>query len=276
MQKRLTAGATYLFLTAASILFLFPLYWQLSTSLKTVQQTLTYPPIWLPNPPQWSNYVELMGRFPIFLYLGNSTFISIAVIAGTLLSCSMAAYGFARLRMPGRDAIFVLLLATLMLPGMVTLIPQFVMFQRLHWTNTFYPLIAPAFFGSALYIFMLRQFFMTIPVELEDAARIDGAGYLRSYAQIVMPLAKPALITVAILTFVATWNDFFGPLIYLSDKEKYTVAVALRYLQGSVRTRPENHLLMAAATISIIPPLVVFFFAQRQFMQGVVVSGVKG
>jgi multiple sugar transport system permease protein/sn-glycerol 3-phosphate transport system permease protein len=159
---------------------------------------------------------------------------------------------------------------------MVTLIPQFVMFQRLHWTNTFFPLIVPAFFGSAMYIFMLRQFFMTIPRDLEDAARIDGAGYLRSYAQIVLPLAKPALLTVGILTFVATWNDFFGPLIYLSDKNKYTVAVALRYLQGSVRTRPENHLLMAAATLSIIPPLIIFFVAQRQFMQGIVVSGVKG
>jgi multiple sugar transport system permease protein/sn-glycerol 3-phosphate transport system permease protein len=198
------------------------------------------------------------------------------VISGTLLSSSMAAYGFARLRMPGRDAIFVMLLATLMLPGMVTLIPQFVMFQRLHWTNTFYQLTVPAFFGSALYIFMLRQFFMTIPVELEDAARIDGAGHFRTYAQIVLPLAKPALITVGILTFVATWNDFFGPLIYLSDKEKFTMAVALRYLQGSVRTKPESHLLMAAATISIIPPLLIFFIAQRQFMQGVVVTGVKG
>jgi multiple sugar transport system permease protein/sn-glycerol 3-phosphate transport system permease protein len=275
-RRKATAAATYIFLTLASILFLFPLYWQVSTSLKTMQDSMRYPPLWVPIPPQWSNYAELLDRFPMFQYLGNSAFVSLAVILGTLVSCSMAAYGFARLRMPGKDAIFIVLLTTLMLPGMVTLIPQFVMFQRLHWTNTFFPLIVPAFFGSAMYIFMLRQFFMTIPRDLEDAARIDGAGYLRSYAQIVLPLAKPALLTVGILTFVATWNDFFGPLIYLSDKNKYTVAVALRYLQGSVRTRPENHLLMAAATLSIIPPLIIFFVAQRQFMQGIVVSGVKG
>jgi ABC-type glycerol-3-phosphate transport system permease component len=274
--KRLIAVASYLTLILGSVLFLFPLFWQLSTSLKTAQDTLRYPPVWLPWPPQWQNYPALLDRFPFLLYLRNSVFISSLVILGTLLSNSLAAYGFARLRMPGKDLIFLMLLATLMLPGMVTLIPQFVLFQRLHWTNTFNPLIIPSFFGNALYIFMLRQFFMTVPTELEDAARMDGAGYLRTYAQIVLPMARPALLTVAIMTFISVWNDFFGPLIYLSDNSKYTIAVALRYLQGSVRTRPENHLLMAAATLSIIPPLVIFFFAQRQFMQGVVITGVKG
>ncbi len=275
-RRALVVIASYLLLTIGSVVFLFPLFWQVTTSLKTTPDTLRYPPVWIPWPPQWGNYLELAQRFPFVLFLRNSVYITAMVIVGTLVSNSLAAYGFARLRMPGRDALFVLLLSTLMLPGIVTLIPQFLVYHRLHWVNTYNPLIVPAFFGSALYMFLLRQFFLTIPLELEDAARIDGAGYLRTYAQIILPLAKPALLTVAIFTFIGAWNDFFGPLIYLSDTEKYTVAVALRYLQGSVRTRPEHNLLMAGATVSIIPCLVVFLLAQRYFMQGVVVTGVKG
>ncbi len=275
-RRALRAGLTYLVLVAGSLLFLFPLYWQLSTSLKTSQDTIRFPPVWLPWPLQWRNYPELLNRFPFALYLRNSVFISALVILGTLLSSSLAAYGFARLRMPGRDAVFLVLLSTLMLPGAVLLIPQFILFQSLHWVNTYNPLIVPSFFGNPFFIFLLRQFFMGISPDLEDAARIDGAGYVRTYAQILLPLARPALLAVAIYTFLGTWNDFLGPLIYLSDKEKYTVAVALRYLQGSVRSRPENHLLMAAATLSIIPCILIFFFAQRQFIQGTVITGVKG
>ncbi len=276
MRRTLLKVLTYLALVTGSLLFLFPLYWQVSTSLKTAQDTVRFPPVWFPVPLQWGNYPELLHRFPFALYMRNSVFISALVILGTLLSSSLAAYGFARLRMPGRDIIFMVLLSTLMLPGAVLLIPQFVMFQSLHWVNTYNPLIVPAFFGNPFSIFLMRQFFMGVPHDLEDAARIDGAGYLRTYGQIVLPLARPALLAVAIYTFLSTWNDFLGPLIYLSDEQKYTVAVALRYLQGSVRTRPENHLLMAAATLSIIPCVLVFFFAQRQFIQGTVISGVKG
>jgi len=272
----LKRGLSYMVLLAGSILFLFPLYWQISTSLKTSQQTMLYPPLWFPWPPQFGNYPALLDRFPMLLYFRNSAFISSSVIVGTLLSSSLAAYGFSRLRMPGRDLIFMALLSTLMLPGAVLIIPQFVIFQRLHWTNTYRPLIVPSFFGSAFSIFLLRQFFATIPLELEDAARLDGAGYLRTYAQVMLPLVRPALIAVALYSFVGTWNDFFGPLIYLSDRERYTVAVALRYLQGSARTRPEHHLLMAASVLAIIPCLVIFLFAQRYFIQGTVITGVKG
>ena len=276
MRGRLGAVVSYCVLGAGSVVFLFPLYWQITTSLKTSPETMMYPPVWFPWPPQWRNYLTLLERFPYTLFLRNSVYVSGLVIIGTILSNSLAAYGFARLRMPGRNAIFLVLLSTLMLPGTVLFIPQFVLFHRLEWVNTFKPLIIPAFFGNAFYIFLLRQFFMTIPRELDDAARVDGAGYLRTYAQIILPLARPALIAVAIFTFIASWNNFFGPLIYLSDVEKYTVAVALRYLQGSVRTRPENHLLMAAATLSALPCLLVFLFAQRQFIQGTVITGVKG
>ena len=276
LRRALRTAAIYLILGIGSILFLLPLYWQVSTSLKTATDAQRFPPVWFPWPLQWGNYPELMGRFPFLLYVRNSVTISSLVIIGTLLSSSLAAYGFARLRMPGRDVVFVVLLSTLMLPGAVLIIPQFILFQSLRWVNTYRPLIVPAFFGSPFNIFLLRQFFLSIPPDLEDAARIDGAGYLRTYAQIVLPLAKAALLAVAIYSFLGTWNDFFGPLIYLSDKDKYTVAVALRYLQGSVRTRPENHLLMAAATLSIVPCVAIFLFAQRQFIQGTVITGVKG
>ena len=273
---RLKHRLSYVVLGLGCLLFLTPLLWQVTSSLKTSADTMRYPPVWLPLPPQWDNYVVLFERFPFWRYAANSLFISTMVILGTVLSSSLAAYGFARLRMPGRDLIFLLLLSTLMLPGIVLVIPQFVLFQRLQWVNTYYPLIVPAFFGNPFYIFLLRQFFMTIPRDLEDAARIDGAGYMRIFAQIIMPLASPALIAVALYSFIATWNDFITPLIYLSDREKFTVSVALRFLAGGMRSRPENHLLMAAATLSILPCIAVFLAAQRWFVQGVVVTGSKG
>jgi len=163
-----------------------------------------------------------------------------------------------------------------MLPGIVLVIPQFVLFQRLQWINTYYPLVVPSFFGSAFSIFLLRQFFLTIPRDLEDAARIDGASYLRTFAQIVLPLAGPALVAVALYSFVSTWNDFITPLIYLSDRELFTLPVALRYLQGGVRSRPEHHLLMAGATLAMLPCVLLFLAAQRWFIQGTVITGVKG
>jgi multiple sugar transport system permease protein/sn-glycerol 3-phosphate transport system permease protein len=275
-RDRMKAAAIYIVLLAGSVLFLTPLFWQISTSLKTSAQAQAYPPVWIPSPLQFQNYADLFNRFPMATYLANSVFITCAIIFGTVVSSSLAAYGFARLRMPGRDLIFLILLSTLLLPGVVLIIPQFVMFQRLQWVNTYNPLIVPSFFGSAFSIFLLRQFFMTIPRELEDAARIDGAGFLRTFAQIVLPLAWPAVIAVALYSFLGAWNDFLGPLLYLSDPDKYTLPVALRFLQGSMRTRPENHLLMAAATISIIPCIIVFVLAQRWFMQGQVFTGVKG
>jgi len=273
---RLKAVLSYVLLGIGSLLFLAPLFWQVTTSLKTSADTMKYPPVWLPLPPQWQNYAELFERFPFWRYAANSMLVTTLVIIGTVLSSSLAAYGFARLRMRGRDLIFMMLLSTLMLPGIVLVIPQFVLFQRLQWINTYNPLIVPAFFGSPFSIFLLRQFFLTVPRDLEDAARMDGAGYLRIYAQIMLPLAWPALVAVSIYSFIGTWNDFFTPLIYLSDQDKYTVSVALRYLAGSVRSRPENHLLMAATTLSIIPCLLVFLAAQRWFIQGTVITGSKG
>lgn len=275
-RRRMQAALLYLTLGLGSVAFLAPLAWMLGTSLMTSADTLKYPPVWISRPPAWENYPTLFARFPFGRYLFNSLLVSTLSILGTLLSCSLAAYGFARLRMPGRDLIFVLLLSTLMLPQIVLVIPQFVLFQRLQWINTYYPLVVPAFFGNAFYIFLLRQFFVTLPRDLEDAARIDGASYLQIYARIILPLSGPALLAVALFTFVATWNDFLGPLIYLSDGDMYTVSVALRYLEGGVRSRPEHHLLMAAATLSVIPCALLFLLAQRWFIQGTVVTGSKG
>jgi multiple sugar transport system permease protein/sn-glycerol 3-phosphate transport system permease protein len=275
-RTRLKAIVSYAILGLGAVLFLTPLVWQVSTALKTSADTIKYPPVWIPLPPQWQNFATLFDRFPFGRYALNSLFITTLVVLGTLLSSSLAAYGFARLRMPGRDLIFLVLLSTLMLPGIVLVIPQFVLFQRLQWIDTYFPLIVPSFFGNAFYIFLLRQFFLTIPRDLEDAARIDGAGYLRIYAQIALPLAWPALLAVALYTFVGTWNDFLGPLIYLSHQEKFTVSVALRYLQGGMRSRPEHHLMMAAATLSIIPCIALFLAAQRWFIQGTVITGSKG
>jgi multiple sugar transport system permease protein/sn-glycerol 3-phosphate transport system permease protein len=275
-RRQLGRVLSYLVLGIVSLFMLVPLFWQLATSLKTSADTMRYPPVLISTPPQWENYLTLFERFPVWQYLWNSTLVTSLVIVGTLLSSALAAYGFARLRMPGRDLIFLLLLSTLMLPSIVLIIPQFVLFQRFQWINTYYPLVVPSFFGSAFSIFLLRQFFLTIPRDLEDAARIDGAGYLRTFAFIIVPLAGPALIAVALYTFVSTWNDFLTPLIYLSDRELYTLPVALRYLQGGIRSRPEYHLLMAGATLAILPCILLFLFAQRWFIQGTVITGVKG
>lgn len=275
-RGRLARALSYAILITGSVLFLAPLVWQLTTSLKTSPDTIRFPPVLISTPPAWENYPALFERFPFWQYAWNSTMVTSLVIIGTVLSSSLAAYGFARLRMPGRDAIFLMLLSTLMLPGLVLTIPQFVLFQRLQWINTYFPLVVPSFFGSAFSIFLMRQFFLTLPRELEDAAKIDGAGYGRIYAQIALPLAWPAILAVALYTFVGTWNDFITPLIYLSEKELFTLPVALRFLQGGMRSRPEHHLLMAASTLAILPCVLVFLVAQRWFIQGTVVSGVKG
>jgi len=213
---------------------------------------------------------------PFATYAKNSFIIVTLVVLGTLLSCSFSAYGFARLRAPGRNLIFMILLATLMLPSAVTLVPTYLLFNELGWINTFLPLVVPSFFGNAFFIFLLRQFYLTIPRELEEAATIDGANSFRIWWHIMLPLSKPVLATVAVFSFIGTYNDFFGPLIYLTDDSKRTIAVALSYFQGSPRMGPQRHLLMAAVTASILPSLALFLAAQRYFVRGIVMTGIKG
>lgn len=272
--QQLRTALALLILLAGLALVMGPYLWMVSTSFKTDRQVFVRPPVWIPNPIRWANYPEAWEWGKLGLATMNTLIIAVGSLVGTLLSSSLVAYGFARLRAPGRDIIFSILLATMMLPGVVTMIPVFLIFSKLRWVNTFRPLIVPAYFGSAFNIFLLRQFFLTIPVELEDAAIIDGAGRLRIWATMFIPLSIPALATIAIFSFMHSWNDFMGPLIYLTDVNKYPIALAMsRFLQ---QYGAEWTLLMAASVTATFPLVVLFFLAQRTFIQGIVTTGLAG
>jgi multiple sugar transport system permease protein len=265
---------TYALLCLVAAIFLLPLFWMLSSSLKPEWQVLASPPVWLPNPPRWQNYPEALTYVPFARYAANTLIICAGAIVGHLLSCTIVAYGFARLRAPGKGFFFALMLSTLMLPYPVTMVPLFALFNALGWINTFLPLIVPAFFGNAFYIFLLRQFFLTLPPELEDAARIDGANLLQTLWHVILPISTPALATVLIFTFQATWNDFLQPLIYLQDQSRYTVTLGLNFFRGSFKVNWAY--LMAASLVVVLPVVIVFFLAQRLFIQGIAMSGIKG
>jgi ABC-type glycerol-3-phosphate transport system permease component len=275
MQRQLRRGIVWILLLGGTIITIMPFLWMALTSLKTKRQIFTYPPEWIPDPVMWGNYRSALEAFPFDLYVRNTLIITGLNVIGTLLTASLAAYAFARLRFPGRDAIFMVLLSTLMLPYAVIMIPRYVEFRYLGWIDSWLPLIVPTWFGgSAFFIFLLRQFFRTIPRELSDSARVDGASEVRIYWQIVMPLARPALAVVAIFTFLDNWNDFLGPLIYLSSPDKFTVALGLASFKGLYSTQWEY--LMAASTVMTIPTVVLFFAAQRYFVRGIVLTGMKG
>lgn len=264
----------YAALCALGVMFLIPFAWMVVTSLKGDNQLFTPTPVWLPHPFHWENYGRALRAFPFLRYLGNTLLICVISVIGTVLSCALPAYGFARLRWRGRDTLFFVMLSTLMLPGQVTMLPTFLLFRWLGWTDTIAPLTVPSFFGSAFAIFLLRQFFLTIPAELSDAARIDGCGEFGIFWRIVAPLAKPALATIALFSFTASWMDFMGPLIYLNNDEHYTLALGLLSFLG--RHQQEYNLLMAAATVMAIPLVLIFLLAQRAFLEGIALTGMKG
>jgi multiple sugar transport system permease protein len=265
---------SYAILCIAAAVFLLPLFWMLSSSLKPEWQVLANPPVWLPNPPRWENYREALTYLPFGRYAINTLIISLGAIVGHVLSCTLVAYAFARLRAPGKDFLFLLVLSTLMLPYPVTMVPLFALFNQLGWINTFLPLIVPAFFGNAFYIFLLRQYFLTLPPELEDAARIDGANTLQILWRVILPISTPALATVVIFTFQATWNDFLQPLIYLQDQSHYTLTLGLNFFRGSFQVNWAY--LMAASLVIVLPVVLVFFLTQRLFIQGISMTGMKG
>jgi multiple sugar transport system permease protein len=270
-----SAFVRHIMLILVSILFIFPFYWMLITSLKENIQVFTYPIEWWPDPIRWENYEAInYSGFPFFRYLRNSVFFAGGVTIGTVLSCAAVGYGFARLRFPGRNFLFVLTVATLMIPGIVTFIPTFILFRALGMLGTYVPLILPAFFGNPFFIFMMRQFFQGLPLELVDAARVDGASEFRIFWQIMLPLVRPALLVMAVFTFLWTWHDFFGPLVYLSDQSQYPLSLGLFAFQAQRTT--EWSLMMAASTLSTLPLIVVFFFAQRYFLEGIKLTGIKG
>ena len=266
---------TYILLLAVAAVLLMPFVWMVSTSLKGSEEIFVIPPTWIPKQVRWENYADVFKRIPFLLYLRNTTFITLMTILGTVLSSSMVAYSFACLRWPGRDKAFIFVLATMMIPLHVIMVPMFVIFKELHWLNTYKPLIVPAFLGGGAFnIFLLRQFFLSIPKELFDAARIDGCSELRVYWNIALPLARPALVTVALLTFMFAWNDFMGPLIYLTDQSKNTLAVGLAMFVGQHGT--DWAVLMAASVLMMIPMVIIFVMFQRYFVESFMTSGMKG
>lgn len=268
-------GAIYLVLSVVSLLLLAPLFWMVSTALKDRKQIFTYPPQWLPSPALWHNFSDALAAYPFGRFATNTLIIAGFNIVGVLLTASMAAYAFARLRFPGRDLIFMILLTTLMLPFAVLMIPRYIEFRELGWLDSWLPLIVPNWFGgSVFFIFLLRQFFRTIPRDLSDAAKLDGASEFRIFWQIVLPLSKPALAVVAVFVFLDTWNDFLAPLIYITSTSKYTVSLGLSLFMGNYTTNWAY--LMAASTLMTIPTILVFIVAQRYFVHGVVLTGVKG
>jgi multiple sugar transport system permease protein len=276
----------HLLLLTLTVIFLVPFYWMLITSFKTKETAFTSPIEWLPRTWNWQNYPTAMTypNFPFLRFLWNSVFYAGWVTLGTIISCSMVGYAFARLRFPFRQPLFYVTIATLMIPGVVTFIPTFVMFKEFDTVikkifetgifGTYWPLIIPAFGGNAFYIFMMRQFFMGLPTELSDAARVDGAGEFKIFFRIMLPLVKPAIMVMAVFTFLATWHDFLGPLIYVADSRSYPLSLGL-YAFRAQRTT-EWALMMAAATLATLPLVIVFFFTQRYFLEGIKLTGLKG
>jgi ABC-type glycerol-3-phosphate transport system permease component len=266
----------YSLLIALSIVFLFPFYWMLSTALKAEYNVFIWPPQWIPDPVMWSNFKDALSnpQLPFPLFFRNTMILEIGIITGRLISCTLIAYGFARLEAPGKNVLFAILLATLMLPNAVTQIPRFILFNEIGWVNSYLPLIVPTWFGEAYAIFLMRQFFMTIPRELEEAARIDGANFIQIITGIIVPLSMPVLTVILILSFKDIWNEFFNPLLYLNDLTKYPLAVGLAYFNGQFRV--QMSLLMAASVVVLLPLVIVFFIAQKAFVEGVSLTGLAG
>lgn len=284
-RKRLARGRrvvgvvlTYVLLLAGAILFLIPFVWMVSTSLKSRSEVMLLPIRWIPAKLLWSNYVDaLFGPVPFLLFFKNTFIVVFADLIGDVFVCALVAYAFARLPAPGRSVMFIIVLSTMMLPEQVLLVPTYVLFKQLHWIDKLYGLVVPNLFASgAFYIFLFRQFFQTIHLELDDAARIDGAGRFGIFRHVILPLSQPVMITVAIFSFFAHWNSFLWPVILLKSQSNYTVAIGLRNFQSFMTESANLPHLMAASIVALLPCLIMFFVAQRYFMQGVVFTGVKG
>ncbi len=273
-SRRLGDLLTYAILLLGAVVIMIPPFWMISASFKTVDKIFIFPPEWIPRPFTLQNYIYILRDVPFPRFILNSLIVSGFTIIGQTLSASVVAFGFARLRFPGRNIIFVIMLSTMMIPFQVTMIPLFVIMRWLGFLNSLKALIVPAFFGSPFYIFLIRQYFMTLPFELDDAARIDGCNTFQIFARVILPLASPALASVVVLEFLASWNSFVGPLIFLNDQEKYTVSLGLSMFRNSFQT--EWGALMAASVLSTLPVLLVFILAQQKLIGGIALTGIKG
>lgn len=270
----ITKAGVYFLLIVLSAIFIAPFLWLISTSLKPDKQIFAFPPVWIPSPIRTENYVEGLTQIPFGLYLGNTLFICIFSVIGTVISSSMVAYGLSRIPWRGREWLFYAIVGTMLLPPQVTMVPVFSIFKTLGWLDTYWPLIFPHFLGGAFNVFLLRQFFRSIPKELTESARLDGASEWANYLLIVLPLAKPALWTVGLFAFIGAWNDYLGPLIYLFDDRKYTLSLGLAMFrsQYSAQWGP----MMAVSTVVTVPLIILFFFTQRSFVKGITMTGMKG
>lgn len=274
VRRYITTTLIYVALVIGATVFALPFLWMISSSLKPLKDIFTIPINWIPSQLLWSNYRDALTALPFGVYFFNTAKITLLNIIGSLFSCTLAAFGFARMNFFGKNVLFIMLLGSMMLPHQVRIIPLFILFRNLGWINTHLPLIVPSFFAQAFNVFLLRQYFLTIPVELEEAAIIDGAGYLRIFSQIFLPLSKPALITVGLFTFLGSWNDFFNPLIYLNSQRLFTVALGLASFSGEFSGY--WHWMMAAAVTSALPCILIFFIFQRYFVEGIALTGLKG
>ena len=277
----LTEFLKYFVLLVLALTFLLPFYWMLSSAVKTDTQVYTVPPVWFPVPQQWNNFWDAWNSENFNLFTMNTVVrYAIPATIGTVFSSAMVAYSFSRIRWVGRDALFAVVLATMMIPNWVRLVPLFIIFKKLHWLQTFKPLVIPHFFGSAFFIFLLRQFFLSIPEELSDAARIDGANEFQTMFRIILPLSVPALAVVTLFTFMDSWNDYLGPLIYVNIEEKWVLALGVQRLRNAVAEIGNRQLaypyLMAVSSIITLPIFLAFFFAQRTFIEGISLTGLKG
>jgi multiple sugar transport system permease protein len=274
LVRRGSVAAAFLVVLAFAVLFVAPIYWMGVTSLKTTAEVFQLPPAWWPAKLQWGNYPDALQVFPFVRYATNTLRIAVPVALGTTLSSALVAYGFSRLRWPGRDLVFYLVLATLMIPTWVTLVPLYILFNDIGWVNTYRPLVVPSFFGDAFSIFLLRQFFLRQPQDLVDAARVDGASHLRIFAQIILPLSRPALAVVALFAFINAWTDFFNPLIYLSNPDKYTLQLGLfNFFSQHFVNWPG---FMAASVVVLLPVAILFFLTQKTFIEGITFTGLRG
>ncbi|MDN6901092.1 carbohydrate ABC transporter permease [Oenococcus sicerae] len=270
-KKIITQILNYLVLILVGAILISPLLWMIFTSLKPLKEIVQFPPTFFPKEIRWDNYVSMIKSFPFWRYTMNTLFITLMVVIGNVLSNAFIAYGFAKIDFPGKKICFALVLSTMMIPGFVTMIPQYVIFSKIGWVGTYLPLIVPSFFGNAFNIFLMRQFYLSINNELIEAAQMDGANHLYIWMNLMLPLSKPALIIIAINSFNGAWNDFLGPLLYIKDPEKYTLQIGLQVFQNQATT--QWNYLMAGATLVLLPTILIFFFAQKYFIEGMDLTG---
>ena len=272
-RRRYLRFLPYLTLIVGAGLMVMPFVWMFSTSLKTKAALLVYPPQWIPKPVMWENYITAISRFPFYLYLWNNVKVASLIVLGTITTSSLAGFAFARMRFRGRDALFLIILGMMMIPGQVTMIPVFLLVRDLGMIDSHSSLIIPSFV-SPLFIFIMRQYFLTLPRDLEDAAYVDGSMPLRTFSTIFLPLVTPAIAAISVLSFVDTWNSFIWPLILISDKKKLMMSVGL--LNFTNQYSSDNHLMMAATMLSVLPIFILYLFTQKYFVEGIAISGLKG